>query len=453
MKKKHIYWYNFYTYDHFLFICNYVEENMNISQSTKQKIAQNQILSQKQQQSLKILSMTNDELRDFIENEHMENPMLEISNYSNNYENADSVYLNIAAPQKNSLKSYLQSQISTKEFNSMELSFINTIIEMIDESTGFLSFDLKNIVAKFPQYKDLIIKCLNVVQSLEPIGIGARNIVESLLLQADTKGFLDENLTLIIKNHLQNIADGKISSISRDLKLSTTQVRNYIKLIRMLNPRPAQGFSNTSTEYIVPDVLLSFDGEKWNITLNDNWLGSININATYEKIARQSTDEILVSYFKEKLERARLITKSIEQRRSTLLNVTKSILNHQIEFITSTGSLKPLILEDISKELDIHLSTVSRTIKNKYIQTPRGTFPFKKFFTSTISTTSTNITSEFVKDKIKQIIKSELKNKPYSDNKISNILYDQNIEISRRTVAKYREEIGIPSTIERKETI
>ena len=251
---------------------------------------------------------------------------------------------------------------------------------------------------------------------------------------------------------LQELADGKISVISRALKLSTAEVRKCIDQIAKLNPRPLGEFGGKRNDYVVPDIIFRKDDGKWEIELNDGWVEDYHINDYYLKMMKESTDAQLGAYFQKKLERIRFVMNSIAQRRRTILQISEQILNVQEHFLDGTGFLKPMTMTDVAESLGIHTSTVSRAIKGKYIQYPCGTILMKHLFTASVSAAegSDAVGTMQIKELMKELIRNEDKNKPYSDQKLSSLLKERGIEISRRAVAKYREEIGIRGSFDRK---
>lgn len=420
-----------------------------------QSMSVKQTLSTSQVQSLNILSMTNYELQEFLENEYQENPLLEFSG-SSIMKNSDNNMNHFAdSENQETLLNDLLNQIPPNKFNDFEIKILNTILDFIDSETGFLIISEEELKIRVGSANAIVFdQCLEFIRELDPIGIGFSTLEESLLHQAEKKGILDEKLKIIISEYLEEIAKGHLGKISTRLSISSNEVRKYIMDIKELNPRPACTYERFNPQFIIPDVIISLEDGEWEIELNDNWIGTIEINSYYEKMANQSHDEEISNYFNEKLNRVKMIIKSIEQRRNTLIKVTECIIKQQLCFITQKKSLKPLILRDIAEELDVHVSTISRTIKNKYLQTPAGTYSYKCFFSEAVSNsfngTENACSVKYIKEMISKIINEESGSKPYSDNKITNMLNEKNIEISRRTVAKYREELNIPCTINRK---
>ena len=231
--------------------------------------------------------------------------------------------------------------------------------------------------------------------------------------------------------------------------MSTQDVRKCIAKIRELNPRPISGFLTNSTDYIVPDILIDYQDCSWIIRLNDQWIGNYSLCDYYLNMMHTSQSPDLKEYFRKKYNRVQLIMHSIEQRRETILKITSAVLERQKDYFTGNSTLKPMTLADIASDISMHTSTISRGIKNKYLQYPFGVVYLKDLFTSSAGKKDNN-SPITVKKQLKAIIASENPNKPYSDSTLSNLLKQKGIKISRRTVAKYREEIGIKSTYNRK---
>ena len=284
---------------------------------------------------------------------------------------------------------------------------------------------------------------------MEPVGVFSANLKECLLRQLEVLGAEDEMLEKIIADYLEDVAEGNISRISRALHISTAQVRKYILMIETLNPRPVMGFGEQQSEYIVPDIILRKD-EKWEIILNDSWYGKYEISDYYQKMMDETKDEELKAYFLNKAQRARFILKNIEQRRKTLLDLMEKILERQKDYFEGTGSLTPMTMTEIAEQMGVHPSTVSRAVRGKYVQYPQKTVLLKSLFSQGISKETDQINATEIKERLRKLIKEENRQKPYSDQKLKELLEEQEISISRRAVAKYREEMGIKGSFDRK---
>ena len=320
------------------------------------------------------------------------------------------------------------------------------------DDNGFFTIPTEEVAQKNGVSEAEVSWTLKVLQELEPYGIFAPDLKHSLLKQLEMQGLNNAPVSQVVKEHLQDVADGKISVISRALKLSTAEVRKCIDQIAKLNPRPLGEFGGKRNDYVVPDIIFRKDDGKWEIELNDGWVEDYHINDYYLKMMKESTDAQLGAYFQKKLERIRFVMNSIAQRRRTILQISEQILNVQEHFLDGTGFLKPMTMTDVAESLGIHTSTVSRAIKGKYIQYPCGTILMKHLFTASVSATegSDAVGTMQIKELMKELIRNEDKNKPYSDQKLSSLLKERGIEISRRAVAKYREEIGIRGSFDRK---
>ena len=299
---------------------------------------------------------------------------------------------------------------------------------------------------------------LELIQSFDPPGIAARDLEECLLIQAE-RSFPDhELLHNIIRDHISDLERKSYSKISRIQNVDKQEVIDATRLLRELEPRPAGGYSDDEARYITPDIYIrKYDGE-WIASLNEDGLPKLRISNFYRqelaKKKEEGEDDEVKDYIQEKMRGAMWLIRSIHQRQSTIMKVTESIIDFQKEFFEQgVQHLKPLVLKDVAEDIEMHESTVSRVTTNKYVHTPRGVFELKFFFNSSISRDGAgDLASEAVKAKIRDIIADENPEKPLSDSKIADALEDrENIDIARRTVAKYREKMGILSSSKRKD--
>lgn len=254
---------------------------------------------------------------------------------------------------------------------------------------------------------------------------------------------------------MEDLAAGQLSNISRSLKVSTTAVRKCLSEIAKLNPRPLSGFDMDTTSYIVPDIILDLNEEQhcFEAGLNDEWTADYKISDYYYKMMQQSDDEKLQAYFEQRYKRARFLIKSIEQRRETILAIARHAAGIQYDFFRGTGRKQPETMTEVAEALGIAVSTVSRAVRGKYIQYPAGSIFFKELFTASVIQTEgeQKKSGEDIKAQIKVLIGHENKQKPLSDAALVRELEKQDIVISRRTVAKYRESMGIKGCFDRKE--
>lgn len=442
-------------------------------------LEQSHILSQNQIQSLELLAMDSVTLNEFMYNEHLENPVLERKVTSDasfeSYSERMQMYKNIAdstvvyngkrsgeddydyelpGKKTDSLRELIVGQLMEEDFAYEESALTDYLIELLDEN-GFFSVPIEEVARKSGKSTETVRRCLQNLRELEPCGIFSENLTECLLYQLEQKGILNEELELIIREHLEDIATGKIKNITRALKISTIKTREYIACIRALNPRPLSGLTAGETMYLVPDIILSKEGGQWNVSLNDKWIEDYHISDFYLNMMEKSVDEQLREYFREKIERARSLLRNVRQRRETMIAITEAVLDRQKSYFDGTGALKPMTMQDIADQVGVHVSTVSRGIRNKYLQYPKETVLFKNLFTQPASRRNTEddnaVTAKQVQLRIRQIVDSENKMSPLSDQKIAMILSGEGIQISRRTVAKYRDILQIPGTFQRKE--
>ena len=294
---------------------------------------------------------------------------------------------------------------------------------------------------------------LKRVQTLDPVGVGSRDLSECLLIQAQRLGMADEVVTAIITRHLSNLEKKNYTAIAKDLKVLLEDVIDAVKFIADLEPRPGRLYSTEEAHYITPDIHVHKIGDEYAILLNEDGIPKLRISQFYRNTLQRGATGKTKEYIQDKLRSGVWLIRSIYQRQRTIYRVMESILKFQRDFFDrGVGSLKPLILRDVAEDIGMHESTVSRVTSNKYEHTPQGIFELKYFFNSGINKVDGGeVASESVKQKIKEICATEPGDKPYSDQRIVELLKVHNIDIARRTVAKYREVLGIlPSSKRRK---
>ena len=319
---------------------------------------------------------------------------------------------------------------------------------------GCLTISLDDVARETKVSLETAEQALAVVQTLDPLGVGARNLEECLRLQLPLLPNYPPELPEFLK-HLENLASGRLQRIAHALKITLSQVQELADLVRKLDPKPGLRFSSPGdVRYVVPDVVIEEIEGEFIILVNDITVPRLGINKTYRDALKQEEGTDTRKFVEDKLNAAAWLIRSIEQRRMTLYKVANAIVNWQTEFLRNGIShLKPLTLKDIAEEIGVHESTVSRATSHKYVQTPRGIFEFKYFFANSMGRghqNDTGITTESIKVALRDIISSENPKSPYSDQKLADLLKVKDMDISRRTVAKYRDELGIPATMVRK---
>ncbi len=370
------------------------------------------------------------------------------------FEDSDSFSLENVSSTAHTLKAHLLWQLQMANLSERERFLGNLIIGNIDED-GYLKTSTAEIGREAQIEPEVVERLLEKIQEFDPPGVGARNLQECLLLQVNILG-LDKTLVEpIITNHLKNLENKNYPAIAKDLKVSLEDVINAVKVITKLEPKPGRGFDSGETCYISPDIYVYKMGDDYEIILNDDGLPKLRINPYYREAlsASSGVPEETKTYIQNRLKSAVWFIKSIHQRQKTIYRVAKSIVGFQRDFLDrGIAQLKPLTLRQVAEDVQMHESTISRVTTNKYIHTPQGVFELKFFFNSGISRMhGEQVASESVKEKIRQIVGSEDAGNPYSDQDIADMLKDKNILIARRTVAKYREMLGLLSSNKRRQ--
>lgn len=321
------------------------------------------------------------------------------------------------------------------------------------DHNGYLQGEIEDLAGSLGASVNEIEKGLGILQKLEPTGIGCRNLQECLLLQLNKIDNPPPLALEIVRNYLPAVADGRYRYISARLGCDEQNIEEAVDFIRTLNPKPGSVFGEgEETRYIVPDVIVEKVDDQYVIMANDSNIPQLMISPFYRKMLKNdSNDEQLSAFVKNKIEKAYWLIRSIEQRRLTLFKVSQQIVDIQKPFLDyGIKNLKPLTLKEVALNVGVHESTVSRATANKYIQTPRGLFPLKFFFSSGLTGLGgIDYSSHSIKTHIREIIEAEDPEKPLSDQSLAEVLQQKGISISRRTVAKYREEISIPASYKR----
>ena len=351
------------------------------------------------------------------------------------------------------LHEHLFEQLKDSNIGHPDKRIASFIIENLDDN-GYLPLSKHEIASILDVDRNSVSRMLRLIQTFDPPGVGARSLRECMLIQLARMGKLDSTAKIMILEHLGDIAHNRLVLISRKLGISIQEVQRISDVIRSLEPKPGRKFAGSrEIRYIKPDVIVKRMGNDYYISVQEHTTPRLRINQAYMKILKEtSLDPGDSEYLKEKLNKAYCIMKAVEQRRNTIIKVSRSIVERQKGFLDNgPHMLKPLSLQMVAYDCGLHVSTVSRAIDNKYIQTPRGIFDMKYFFTGPVETAGGfEITAVGVKEMIRSIIAGENLRKPLSDQKISETLQEKGIDISRRTVAKYRQQMGIANSALRK---
>ena len=327
------------------------------------------------------------------------------------------------------------------------------IIESLDEN-GYMTMTREEIAAAAGVSMDKVEKALAMIHTFEPAGVGASDLRECMMIQLRQRGLLTEVFEAVINEHLEDLANNRLTVIARDMGIAPAEVQEMCDIIRTLEPKPGRQFaSQADTRYIVPDIIVeNVDGE-YVVTVNDDSIPHLMVSSYYRSLLRDAeTDPKLSKYLSDRVNSALWLIKSIEQRKQTIYNVVSAVVKYQRDFFDRGSKyLKTLTLKDIAEEVGIHESTVSRSINGKYMQCARGVFEIRYFFSAGVAgSRGEGISSNSVKEFIKEMVDCEDPKKPLSDQEMSDILKEKGIIISRRTVAKYRDEMNILSSSKRR---
>lgn len=369
-----------------------------------------------------------------------------------NYENETFPSYDNIIKQIDTLAAHLLWQLQMSSLDTKSKLIGEFIIGNIDDA-GYLLLSPEEIEESTDITNDEFEEVLRVIQEFDPPGIAARDLKECLLAQSKLMGLQDSIIDEIIKNHLPDIEGRKLSRISKITGESLDDVQMAVKVISDMEPRPGRPFLDENTQYITPDLFLHKIDDEYVIVQNEEGIPKLRVGKYYRDIIAKGTCKAETKeYAKDKVRSAIWLIKSIQQRLKTIYKVMESILKFQRDFFDyGVEHLKPLVLKDVAEDIGMHESTISRVTNNKYVHTPQGLFELKFFFNSAINRFGEgDIASESVKEKIRNLIKDENCKKPLSDKTIVGLLEKSNINIARRTVAKYREVMGISSSSKRK---
>jgi len=354
---------------------------------------------------------------------------------------------------ENTLKDFLMMQLETSNLEKRLKIICEYIIENIDDN-GYLNMENYELMQQFGISETTCETLIKFIQTFDPVGVGARTIKECLLIQLRGLGYEESLEEELVIHYLNDLAANRISFISKQINESLDQIQEAYDFIKTLEPKPGRSFSSLrNVRYITPDVYVEKRNDVYSVVMNEAAVPHLRINTFYKNLKKEiNEDRMTAEYINKSMQSAIRFIRSIDQRRSTIYRVCEAVVNYQQDFFRKGKSyLKPLNLRDIADELDIHESTVSRAVSGKYMQCPDGLYEIKYFFQSGVKNDSGNgVSSESVKMIIKNLISSENSKRPYSDQYITNYLNEKSIVISRRTVAKYRDELGIDASSKRK---
>ncbi|MGL5436561.1 MAG: RNA polymerase factor sigma-54 [Lachnospiraceae bacterium] len=436
------------------------------------EMRQSQVLSQQQIQSMKILQMNRQELLEHINESVVENPLLDASDnfeetenreflqklrwlgsedtQNRHYYKADAedqcdALMNISSTvQEESLLAYLEMQLDEMELTGQMRQIAGFIAANLSDN-GYLEDTEAELAECLGVSVQLIAEAVHIIKSLNPAGVGASNIAECLKLQLSRME--DTQLPIqIVENYLEKLSKNQYGFIAKSLDKTTEQVRDAADIIRSLNPKPGSDFSYSERPlYILPDIVIVKLDDHFEILIGDYEIPSLSINKYYLSLLKDSNDKELKDYLGKKVQKARWLINAIGQRMSTLLKCAQAILAVQKSFFTGQSkSILPLTMAELSEMVGVHESTVSRTIKGKYLQCSQGVFPMSYFFSR--KSGNMDISTDKTKKVLQELVDGEDKAHPLSDMQVVQKMLEMDIKLSRRTVAKYRMELLIPNT-------
>ncbi len=461
------------------------------------RLAQQLVMTPQLQQAIKLLQLSRMELAEVINQEMLENPVLEEigeeepiqtltdegegiepSKTEDTYEDLDwekffDLYdtreyggrtrgdredapsLETTLTKSITLQEHLIWQLRLSNFSLEEERVAVQIIGNIDDN-GYLKQPLSFIAQETGVSENEVEQTLKRVQEFDPAGVAARDLRECLLLQLEQWGIRETLPRCLVLRHLEGLEKKDYRKIARAENASVEQVKEAVRILAELEPKPGRPFGEIREQYITPDIYIYKVGEEYVIVLNQDGLPRLRVSSYYWKILQAEADSSVMArdYIQDKLRSALWLIRSIHQRQRTVYRVMESIVKFQRDFLDKgVGYLKPLVLRDVAEDIDMHESTVSRVTTNKYVHTPQGIFSVKFFFNSGINRLEGDeaVAAESVKDRIRQIIAREPQDKPYSDQEIVRQLREYNIDIARRTVTKYREQMSILASSRRKQ--
>lgn len=424
----------------------------------KQQQALKFTMTQELSQAISLLQYSAQELSSFLESKALENPLITISDapiYNNKQFKGEKnrlEWIEQIADKSLLLEDQLLSQLNFKKYSKVQLTIIRTLLQNLDEN-GYFRGDIEEISIKRNVPRQLVEECLAAIQGLEPAGIGARNLQECLLIQVQRIIPKDKLAIKIISDYFVLFAEKKWNHLSKELKVTVTDIQKVFDRIQKLDPRPGLEFATDQTHFIVPDAMIEVTNKRVSVRLWEAAVPKISFNSAYYKTFSESGDHLVDRFLQKKLNDFQWITKGLEQRRETLTKVIMKISEKQRDyFVVGPNHLNPMTMKELAEELGVHESTISRAVREKYVQTPSGMVTLKSFFSGSVPTVAEkNTSSTQVKNTLSGIIAKENKQNPLSDQEIVKILEKkESVVISRRTVAKYRVQLGIPSSSNRK---
>jgi RNA polymerase sigma-54 factor len=427
-------------------------------------------MTQQLTQAITLLQYSSQELNAFLETKALENPLIQLErpqletvdykeyqsrNNNRGTQESPLEWIEQLSVSNATLADHLFAQLNLKSLSYMENKPFVDLIYSLDEN-GYLHIDEPSFLERYNLQQEELDYYIHALQQLEPIGVGARNLQECILLQLekdndDAPTFVKE----VIRDHFQAFAEKKWTQIAKKLEVDISSIQQVADYIQKFHPRPGACYAKENPSYIIPELIVRTSAEGIVVTLFDGTIVKVQYNEEYNQFFTGKVDPDVQKFLHEKQQDYSWVIQSLQQRSETILKVGKKIVEKQQQFfLEGPEKIRPLTLKQVSEEVGLHESTVSRAVRDKYMQTPFGIFEMKYFFTTAVKTSMFSeeeaVSSTQVKKAIQKLIKNENKQKPLSDQKIVQQLKEKGFDVSRRTIAKYRDQLNIPSSTMRK---
>jgi len=435
------------------------------------KITQKQNMTQKQIMTVNLLAMTNAEMQSYIQSEYDTNPMIdhhlkeneethhtemkkvyasERSDYNFSGDEQSDEEEQIPMKEDQMLRSNVMMQLRKEDFDSNKWKILNQMTYFLNEK-GYLNLGLSEIAEAIDQPLSLVKECHTILSDLSPVGIFSTSVAECLLKQLKVMNNVDERLIIMVEDYSEELAKGNRTKIVKELKISKEEFNEFLEILSNLRINPITVNQVERSQYIIPDIIIKRIEDTYEILINDGWMGQYYFNDYYLHLMHETTDPTLKEYLTNKYQKSKFLFDCIEMRRETIIRIMREIIKIQGDFFFRHYELMPMTMDDIAMKIEMNISTVSRALREKYIEYPYGSILAKKLFTQSIkSETGEDKSKNQVEQLILETVKNENKNTPLSDGQIEKIMKEQGIQISRRTISKYRKELGILDSYNRK---
>ncbi|AYE59609.1 RNA polymerase factor sigma-54 [Lactiplantibacillus plantarum] len=430
----------------------------------QQRQSQKLAMTQRLQQSIQMLQFNVEELRDFLTQKALENPLIDVdTNWNNNHASLNAAknvttkadfIERVSTSNQHSLFEYLLDQIHLTMRDTHLRQIVLYLIEYVDVN-GYLRIDERQVRQETKATPIELLDAITLLQQLDPPGVGARSLQEALMLQTENDDHAPNLAYIILEESFDELVNRQWDLLAKKYQVTLADISSIYDYVRTLTPVPGAAIGQETTGYIFPDLVVTNQGGQLALRTASMAQPVVKFRSRYYQQMGQHDDQEVTEYLKEKKSEYDWIANSLQQREATIFRVGTAIIERQADFfLEKTTDLRPLLLRDVAQQLKVHESTISRSINGKYIQTDFGMFELKRFFTKAVSKRPTGgkiVSADSVQHRIMTLIEQENKEKPLSDQKIVQILNAENVELSRRTVAKYRENLNIPSSSRRKQ--